>query len=215
MMSSLNWVDYIILGIFLLSVITGFSRGLVKELLSVITLIVAVIVAAMFASTLAESLTSTQTVSEATSNMSVNTAHSVSLVALGLSYAILFAATILVGAIISFFINLAITSGTPGFSNRLLGAAFGFGRGFLLNLSFIFILQMTAISQESWWKNSVCVNAYQPSVIWLSGIVSPTIEKLKTKASETLQNVKSQVQQQAQDQVQQQVQQQEQQAPQQ
>lgn len=199
MMSSLNWVDYVILGIFLLSIIAGFSRGLVKELVSLITLITAVVVATIFASTLAASFTSSPSVqsavSDASNSMGQAAGQSVSYVALGLSFGLIFAGTIIVGAILGFFINLAFTAGVLGFGNRLLGAAFGLGRGFFLNLALIFILQLTAVSEQPWWQQSVCIQQYQPVVMWLAAQVSPTLEKLKEKAAETMQNVGGQEQQ--------------------
>lgn len=201
MLSSLNWVDYVILGIFLFSVLAGFSRGLAKELISLIILIVAVVIASVFATSLAASWSGSSavqdTVTSATSNISVSAEtvqQTVSYAAIGLSFAVLFAGTILIGAIIGFFINMALSSGVLGFGNRLLGGVFGLGRGFILNLVLIFVLQLTAVANQSWWQQSFYVQQYQPMVIWLGSMVSPHLERLKEKAGEVMQEVSGQTQ---------------------
>lgn len=201
MFSSLNWVDYVILAIFLISILAGFSRGLAKELISLITLVVAVVVASMFATTLAASWMSSPSVQnavgDASNSIAVNSgavSQTVSYAAVGLSFAVIFAGTILAGAILGFFINLALNSGVLGIGNRLLGAFFGLGRGFLLNLVLIFVLQLTAVGKQPWWLESVCVQQYQPCVAWLGAVVSPHLEMLREKAVETVQNVSGQLQ---------------------
>lgn len=201
MLSSLNWVDYVILAIFLFSVLAGFSRGLAKELISLIILITAVVIASVFATSLAESWSGSSTVqgavTDATSNINISTEtvkQTVSYAAIGLSFALLFAGTILVGAIIGFFVNIALSSGVLSFGNRLLGGFFGLGRGFILNLVLIFVLQLTAVANHSWWQKSYCVQQYQPVVAWLGSMVSPHIERLKEKAGEVIENVSGQEQ---------------------
>lgn len=201
MFASLNWVDYVVLGIFLISILAGFGRGLAKELISLITLVAAVVIASMFATTVAASWMTSPSVqnavSDATSSIPVNTGtvtQTVSYAAVGLSFAVIFAATILAGAIIGFFINLVLSVGVLGIGNRLLGAAFGLGRGFLLNLVLIFVLQLTAIGKQPWWTESICVQQYQPCVAWLGAVVSPHLQMLREKAAETVQTVTTQVQ---------------------
>lgn len=201
MLSNLNWVDYIVIGIFLLSVLAGIGRGLAKELISLITLVIAVVVASLFATTLAASWTSSPSVqnavSDAANSISINTgtvSQTVSYAAVGLSFALIFAVTILVGAIIGIIINMVLSVGVLGIGNRLLGGVFGLGRGFIFNLVLIFVLQLTAVSHQTWWQQSYCVEQYQPAVAWLGSMVSPQLEKLKEKAAETVQNVTEQVQ---------------------
>ena len=196
MLENLNWVDYVVIGIFLLSILAGFGRGLAKELISLITLVIAVVVASIFATTLAASWTSSPSVqsavSDAANSISIDSgavSQTVSYAAVGLSFALIFAATILLGAIIGFFINMALSVGVLGIGNRLFGGLFGLGRGFIFNLVLIFVLQLTAVSHQLWWQQSYFVAQYQPAVAWLGTMVSPQLEKLKEKAAETVQSV--------------------------
>lgn len=199
MLENLNWVDYIIIAIFLLSIIAGFARGFVKEVISVATLVVAFIVAIMFSSTLATMFTSSASVQNAVSQSSsaigINTAQTVSYAALGISFGLLFAATVLVGALLGSIINIAFQVGILGIGNRLLGGAFGFCRGFLINLVIIFVVQLTSLGNQSWWHQSQFVVQYQPAVQWLGNFVSPVLANLESRFGQTLQNVNSSIQQ--------------------
>ncbi len=197
-MSNFNWLDYIFLAVFLFSMLAGFGRGFVREVMSLLTLVAAFVIAAMFSNPLAVAFTSSPSVqsvvSQANSAIGVNTAQPVSYLALGLSFGLLFAGTVIAGAIITFFLNFAFQAGLLGMGNRILGAGFGLARGFIINLVVIFVLQLTPISAEAWWNQSSIVQSYQPAVVWLGGIVSPSLADLKSKMSQTLQNVNSSLQ---------------------
>lgn len=197
-MSNFNWLDYVFLAIFFFSMLAGFGRGFVREVMSLVTLVAAFVIAAMFANPLAVAFTSSPSVqsvvSQANSAIGVNTSQPVSYLALGLSFGLLFAGTVIAGAIITFFLNFAFQAGLLGMGNRILGAGFGLARGFIINLVIIFILQLTPISGEGWWAQSSIVQSYQPAVVWLGGVVSPSLADLKSKMSQTLQNVNSSLQ---------------------
>jgi membrane protein required for colicin V production len=198
MTSNLNWVDYIFIAIFLFSMLAGFGRGLVKEVVSLATLVAAFVVATMFANSLALQFTSSASVqsvvSDASNAIGVNAAQPVSYAAIGLSFGLLFAGTVIVGAIVGFFLNMAFSVGILGFGNRILGALFGLCRGFIINLVIIFMFQLTTIGTSTWWVQSQIVQMYQPSVVWLGAIVSPSLANLKQKATDALQNAGTKIQ---------------------
>jgi membrane protein required for colicin V production len=197
MTTNLNWVDYIILAIFFLSILLGFARGLIKEVISLITLVVAFVVAITFSNSLAAAFTSSTSVQNAVNQAStaigVNTAQTVSYAALGISFGLLFVATIIVGAIVGSILSLAFQAGILGLGNRLLGGVFGFFRGLLINLVIIFVIQLTSMGNQPWWHQSQFVIAFQPAVQWLGDFVSPSLANLKIKFEETLQNVNSSI----------------------
>lgn len=190
-MSNLNWVDLVILAIFLISVLAGLMRGLVKEIISLATWIAAIFIAVMFSSKLAMLFTSTQPVQSMVSSTSTSigssTAHPVSLLAIGISFLILFIGTMIIGAIINYIISSAMSSIGLGLINRLLGAVFGLARGFLIVVVAIFLVELSSIQQNPWWQQSQFVDNFQPAVKWLSDLVSPSLANLKVKMSETIQ----------------------------
>lgn len=192
-MSNLNWVDYVFLIIFFFSIVSGMARGFVKEIASLITLIAAFVVAILFASPLASVFTNSASVqnavSQASNAINLNTAQPVSYVAIAISFALLFAGTVIIGAILSSILNVAFQTGILGLGNRILGGVFGFVRGFIVNLVIIFVVQLTPIADESWWQQSQVVGQYQPAVQWLANIVSPGLASLKEKFGNVVQDV--------------------------
>lgn len=197
MSGNFNWIDYIFIAIFLFSIIMGFARGGIKEVLSLVTLIVAFFIAGSFAKPLASFFSSSQTmqtiVSSAASNLGSTAASTVSTVAIGISFVVLFVGAMMVGSLIGYLASSIALSGF-GIFNGLLGAVFGFGRGYLINLVIIFLVQLTPVSQQSFWGQSVIVSAYQPAVIWFGNFVQPGLESLKSKVGQTLQDFGTSVQ---------------------
>lgn len=197
-MSNYNWVDYIFVAIFIFSILVGLSRGFVKEIVSLITLVAAFVIATVFANSLAVAFTHAPSVQNAVDSASnaigVNTAQPVSYIALAISFGLLFAGTIIIGAILSSILNIAFQVGILGVGNRLFGGVFGFARGFIINLVIIFLVQLTPLANEAWWQQSQLVGEFQPAVQWLASIVSPSLANLKEKFGQTLQNVGSHLQ---------------------
>jgi len=190
-MSNLNWVDNVFLAIFFISAIAGLMRGLVKEVISLITWVAAFVVASLFATPVAQYFTSSQSVqsvvSSASSAVGSNAAAtSVSMLSVGISYVILFVVTLIVGSIFNYILSKAVEGQGISFFNRLLGAVFGLARGFLLVLIVVFLVQMTALQQQPWWTQSQLVPSFQPAVTWLNGIVQPSLESLKAKVNDAV-----------------------------
>lgn len=177
MMSNLNWVDYIFLAIFLFSTLAGLTRGFVREIVSLITLIAAFVIAILFAHPLAAMFSHSSAVQGAVEQAA--NVQSASYLSVSIAFALLFMGTIIVGAIISSILNMAFKVGILGFGNRLLGGVFGLIRAFIVNLVIIFIVQLSPIAEEGWWKASQVVTQYQPAVQWLGNMVAPGIEMLK------------------------------------
>lgn len=196
--ASLNAVDILILVIFFISIVIGFGRGFVSEILSLVTLIAAFVIAIMFTSSLAAYFTSTaavqSVVSQTSTAIGTSTAQPVSYMALGISFGVLFAATVIVGGIIKMILNLMFQTGILGFGNRVLGALFGLVRGFLLNLALIFLVQLSPLASQPWWQQSHYVPYFQPSVVQLGNLISPALANLKTTFGSAIQDVSGSVQ---------------------
>lgn len=197
-MGNFNWVDYIVLGIFLISILAGFSRGVIKEIISLATWVAAFVIASMFSTHVAALFTNSPQVASAVSSASgalgMNAAPPVSMAATGLSFVGLFALTLLIGSMIGSMVSGVVDRGAGGLFNRLLGGLFGLMRGVLVNVVIMFMVQLTPAQQQPWWSQSTFVNMFQPAVAWLSNMVQPGIENLKSKAGAALQDVGSKVQ---------------------
>lgn len=197
-MVDFNFVDYIILAVFFFSVLAGFGRGFVREIISLVTLFAAVVVAVMFSNTLAMNFTNSpevqNTVNQASSAIGASVSQPVSYIAIAICFALLFAGTMLFGSLVGYFINMAFQFGILGLGNRLFGAVFGAARGFVFNAILIFLVQLTPFSNQALWQQSKLVASFQPGVVWLGSIVSPSLAGLKDRFGQTLQNVNSSIQ---------------------
>lgn len=175
MLTSFNWIDYVVLVIFLLSILSGFARGFAKEIFALITWIAAIVVAALFATRLAAVFSSNPQVQATLS--SVNSAQPVSTTAIVVSFLLIFFAIIILGKIIGFFIPSPFGASPI---NRLFGGIFGFARGFVIVLFIMFLVQLSPLAESPYWKGSQLVNAFQPAIKWLDDTIQPGVQKVQT-----------------------------------
>jgi len=184
-MTEFNGLDYIVLAIFFFAMLLGFIRGFVSELISIVAVIAAFIVATALADSLSVTIMGYKAIQlivmKTSSVLGGDTSTAITYVALAVSYIILFALVLVLGMVVKFFLNMALGAGLLGIGNRILGGAFGFGKGFILSLVFLFIVKLTPLSNENWWQQSYFVNIYGPSIAWLDSKVEPAIEQLKER----------------------------------
>lgn len=149
-------VDWVIVGIVILSSLISIKRGFVREAMSLATWIAALIIGRLFASQLSTLLTGY-----------IDTPS----VRLGIAFAVLFAATLIVGAmvnhILSEFIKRTGLSGT----DRVFGMVFGLLRGGVIVLVLVLILHPTPVAQDAWWQDSLFIPQVVEVVEWLWPLV--------------------------------------------
>lgn len=134
-------IDWVFVAIVVISTLFSIRRGFVREALSLITWAAAVVVAYLFSSSL--------------STLLVNYIESTSM-RLILAILILFAATLIVGAMVNHLLaDFVRVTGLSG-PDRTLGIAFGIVRGFLI----VMVIVMGAghetlpFKEDDWWKKS-------------------------------------------------------------
>jgi membrane protein required for colicin V production len=141
-MESLNVFDWILLAIIVISSVCGLLRGGVKELLSLASWVAAVFVARLCSYKL--------------SNFMVDWIDQPQFRVIA-AFAILFAATLVVGALINnVFSRLVSATGLSG-TDRLFGMVFGIVRGGLLAVVVVSLLSLTPVSNDQWWQNSLII----------------------------------------------------------
>lgn len=157
---SFNWIDFVIIGIIIVSSLISLMRGFAREAISLATWIVAALVALRFGNLLAERLTPY--------------IHSPS-VRMAAAFIGLFLVVIIIGGLINFlFSQLVEKTGLSG-TDRLLGLIFGIGRGILLIGVLILLAGMMNFNQEAWWKSSQLIPHFQPIANWLQSFVPEQI----------------------------------------
>lgn len=146
-----TWVDWAIVAIIAISALISLSRGFVKEALSLLTWIVAGVVAWMFGGSLSEYLGG---------YIETPSARVIA------GCAIMFVATLIVGAMINYLIGeLVRVTGLSG-TDRFLGMAFGAARGALLVVVAVGLLSLGPVQQDSWWQQSRLVPQFLLVADW-------------------------------------------------
>ncbi len=193
--TAFNSVDYFVLFVFGLSMLAGYIRGFLKEVISLITWVAASAVATLFSGKLAPmfsgfgSQVAGSVASAVPSGASDTINQSVSMMSIGISFVLLFLGTMFVGYIVKTIV-VGIASGAgDNLSNRLLGALFGGLRGFVVVIILMFIAELTPMGVQPKWVQSQFVQSFQPIVAWLDKLVHPQLEALRQKTESAVQGV--------------------------
>ena len=151
-----TWVDWAIIAIIAISSLISSKRGFVKEALSLVTWIIAGMVAWMFGGALSQHLTDF---------IEMPSARVIA------GCAILFVATLLVGALVNFLIGeLVRVTGLSG-TDRFLGMVFGGARGALLVVVLTGLLSLAPVQQDPWWQQSSLLPHFLMVADWSKNLI--------------------------------------------
>ena len=154
-------VDFMIIGIIVISVLVGFIRGFFREALSLGSWLLAIWAAWQFAEVVEPWL------SEAFTTPSVK---------LWVARFILFAIVLILGGLItSLVVTVVKKTGLSG-TDRTLGMVFGLFRGILLFGLLVIFGDMLKLSQESWWDESKLMPAGTRIADWMSDMLEAGAE---------------------------------------
>jgi len=146
----MTFIDWTIAVIIVVSSLISLKRGFVKEALSLVTWIGALIIARMFSGKLAYLLSGWIESDDWR------------IVA---AFAILFAATLIIGAMINHLLGEVIRmTGLTG-TDRILGVAFGLLRGVIIVLVILFVLNLVGLQQL--WQDALLVKYFDPIIQWV------------------------------------------------
>lgn len=147
----MDWPDYAILAVIVVSVVVGALRGFIKEVFSLLVWAAAFLVAYHFAGDLAKLMEDAVTLPSARTAM---------------GFSGLFIAVLLVGGLINYLLGrLVETTGLSG-TDRLLGGVFGAARGLVLIVAVLLVCGFTPIPGDPWWKESLTIQRMMPLVAW-------------------------------------------------
>ena len=153
------WIDYIILGIIGVSTIISLIRGFVREAMSLVVWVLAFWVAWTFFRELAVELEM----------------FSVPSVRLGVAFAILFLATLIIGALINYLVGQLVDKTGLSGTDRLIGMLFGAARGALLVAVLVLLAGLTPFPEDPWWQESQLVGYFQELATWLKTLLPEDI----------------------------------------
>lgn len=139
----MNWADWAILGITLISILIGAGRGFIKEALSVTIWVAAIIIASVFDERMAVWLV------DAIATPSLR---------LLAAWASLFVAVLLVGSLVNFLLGKLVEATGLSGTDRLLGVLFGLARGLIIVMVLLILLpEILPVEQDIWWQESTLI----------------------------------------------------------
>lgn len=160
----INWVDLVIVAIIGLSMITGFIRGFIKELIALSVWLLAIWVAYHYAPMLEPSLQ--KYIQDKTARTIV-------------AFVLLLLGILIAGGILNAFLSFILRGSGLSGVDRLLGMVFGFVRGVFIIALLIVIIKMTSMSSEQYFRDSQLYTRFTPVVNWLFGWVPQLISRAK------------------------------------
>lgn len=132
--------DYLVLVVLVCSIVISMLRGLVREILSLLSWIVSFVVANAYGEQLAALLPA----------MFVGT-----MTRLIVAFLALFVGVRLLMGLVSMALDAMIKSAGLSLADRGLGGLFGLARGLVLVLAGVLVCGMTAIPQQAFWREAL------------------------------------------------------------
>jgi membrane protein required for colicin V production len=131
--------DYLVLFVLVTSVLISMMRGLVKEILSLVSWVVAFVVANAYGASLAKLLP------EAVPG---------EVIRLLLAFVLLFIGVRILMGLLSMTVDALVKVTGLSLADRTLGSLFGVARGLMIVLTAVILCGMTSIPQQPFWKNA-------------------------------------------------------------
>lgn len=142
----MNWIDYAIIAIVVVSATIGLARGLIRELFSLVVWACALMVAWYFYPQVQGHLEPWIPVDA---------------IRLAAAFLILVFAVLLVGTPLGYLLTrLVEKTGLTG-TDRMLGGLFGAARGALLIAMAVFLGALTPLPEATWWQGSGLIGRFQ------------------------------------------------------
>lgn len=142
--------DYLIVGLFVVSVAISIWRGLVREVVSLLSWLFALWLAARFAAVFADWMPA------AITNPSLRYA---------VAFTAVFLVTVIVLELLGVLLAKLLRAVGLGFVDRALGAVFGLARGALVAWMLILLGGLTSLPQQTWWRDSVFAPPLQAAAL--------------------------------------------------
>jgi membrane protein required for colicin V production len=164
----MNWFDYLITALMVLSVIAGVVRGLLREAIGLVTWLVGIWAAFQYAGDVVPYL----------GGLLTNDALRPWVARLLIFLLVLLLGTTL-GVLIGYFVRLSMFAG----ADRFWGAVFGLLRGFVVVGAFVILCHGVHLQEEPWWHRSRLVPYAEHVANLLRGLVGErkiTIERSVT-----------------------------------
>lgn len=158
----MTWIDFVIIGVIIISCFIGFIRGFVREALSLTAWVVSFLIACRLHGSFSTFLDS------AISNLSLR---------LILAFFILFTISMVMFTIVNFFAGKIVQRTGLSGADRAIGVLFGFLRGIVVVSAVVALAGMMHLQKSELWHHSYLLIKFQAIAIWLTGFLPPDVAR--------------------------------------
>ena len=152
MIEHLNWFDFVMMAVILLSIVISFFRGFVREAVSVVTWILGIVIALKYAPIMSYYIPSFVT---------SNTLRYVA------AFIALFMLIFILGFTLNVFLKRLIDVTGLSFVDRVLGVVFGAVRGLIVAAIVLMFVGVTSLQKSAWAQHSQLAPEFSPLISWL------------------------------------------------
>jgi membrane protein required for colicin V production len=152
----MNWADYLLIALVVLSCVAGLVRGLLREVIALTTWVLAVWLAWAYAPMLEPHLGGALA-AQGVRAWAARTLIFLIVVLLGTT----------IGVIVSHFVRLSLFTGV----DRFFGALFGLLRGWVIVGLFVILCHALQLDGQPWWRGSVLIPYGEHAANVLRGMV--------------------------------------------
>jgi membrane protein required for colicin V production len=154
----MSGVDIVIIGIFIISIIVGILRGLIKEALSVTSWILAIWLAATFNTAAGDWFSQFVNIPNATFRSWIG-------------FSLVFVGTLFVFALITYVVTKLLVRGPIKGVDRFLGTFFGAARAGLIIVALVILLRGLGFAESEWWEESNLLGYFVPTADFIEPLV--------------------------------------------
>lgn len=149
-------LDIGIIVLILLSTIVGLVMGFIKEFLTLGALLLAFALAVIYADALTPE---------------IPFARDSELMRWGISFAVIFIGSLIVGLIVSGLLSSVVTRLGLGGFDHVLGTIFGFALGVMVITSIVLVLMPSSLSKQAAWQDSRLMPYFEESAVWVKDAI--------------------------------------------
>ena len=157
------WVDYAIIAILVVSAGISVLRGFLREAISLLGWVFAFWLALTFADDVSGLF------ARYVSQPSIRHA---------LAFFTIIVATLVITAIVMYFVRLIIDKTEITGTDRALGIVFGIARGIVIVAILVLFAGLTALPKDPWWRESTFIPHFQVLAVELQSLLPPDVAKL-------------------------------------
>jgi len=157
----MTWFDYVVVGIVMLSMLLALFRGVIREIAALAGWAAALILSGMFASEVAQWLPAS--LSQVLRSV--------------IAYVVIFLGVLLLSGLAGLLAAKLFHAAGLGFTDRAVGAVFGFLRGAVIVFVVVMFAGMTSLPKEPFWREAALSGPVETAVLAAKPVLPKDLAK--------------------------------------